>query len=98
MFGDINAAAASQVIQSYSRQVRNCYERQLKQNHTLAGNMSLTLRIGTDGKVSGTRVGGSLRDPTVFACVRNLASSWSFPAPTGGCAVVGQSFSFTPQQ
>jgi len=97
--GDINAAAASEVIQSYSRQVRNCYERQLKSNHTLAGNMSLTLRIGTDGKVTGTHVGGSLRDPTVFACVRNLASSWTFAAPTGGsCAVVSQSFNFTPQQ
>ena len=78
--------------------MRNCYEHQLKQNHTLQGNVSLTLRIGPDGRVSGARVGGSLQDPAVFSCVRNLAQSWQFPQPSGGCVVVGQTFAMRPQE
>ena len=95
--GEINAASAAQVVRSYNRQIRNCYERQLKQNHTLQGNMNVYVRVGQNGQVTGTRVNGSLRSPEVFACVRNLASHWSFPNPTGGCAVVSVPFSFTPQ-
>ena len=96
--GEIPAAAASSVIRANRRQVRNCYERALKQNHTLAGTVSLRLRVGNTGGVTGVHVGGSLRDPAVFACVRNLANSWSFPAPSGGsCAVLAQGFDFTPQ-
>jgi len=97
--GSVPQGAAQGVIREHRRQVRSCYERQLKQNHTLAGNLSLRLKVGPDGSVVATAVGGSLRDPVVFGCVRNLASSWRFPAPTGGnCAVVSAPFAFTPQE
>lgn len=96
--GEVDAAAARRVINQNRRQVRNCYERQLKTNHTLSGSLNLQLKIGRDGSVQGARVGGSLRDPAVFACVRQLAQSWTFPAPTGGnCAVISAPFNMTPQ-
>jgi len=97
--GSIDAAAARQVINQNRRQVRNCYERQLKTNHTLQGSLNLQVKVGSNGRVQAARVGGSLRDPTVFACVRRLAQSWSFPAPEGGnCAVISAPFNMTPQQ
>lgn len=97
--GSIPAAEAQRVIAENRRQVRNCYERQLKTNHSLQGSVSLNLKIGRDGRVAGTQVGGSLRDPAVFSCVRNLAQQWRFPAPTGGsCAVLAAPFSFTPRE
>lgn len=95
--GEISAAAASRVIGENSGAVRACYERALKSNHGLQGRLSLMLQVGASGQVQSVQVGGSLRDPTVFSCVRSVASRWRFPAPTGGCAVVSAPFSFTPR-
>jgi hypothetical protein len=97
--GSIAAAAARAVIAQNQVQVRNCYERALKINNTLEGNLSMTLRVDNRGQVTGTRMGGSLRDPQIFSCVRQLAQSWEFPAPTGGrCAVISAPFNFTPRR
>ncbi len=96
--GSIDPGAARSVVRGYNRQIRNCYERQLKTNHTLQGNMRVMVRVGRNGRVSGTRVNGSLRSPPVFACVRNLANNWQFPEPSGGCAVVSVPFNFSPRE
>jgi len=97
--GNIPAVEARAVIAENRRQVRNCYERQLKTNHTLSGSLSLHLKVGANGQVQATQVGGSLRDPSVFSCVRNLAQSWRFPSPTGGnCAVISAPFNLTPRE
>jgi hypothetical protein len=97
--GNLSPAQAQGVIAENRRQVRNCYERRLKVNHTLQGNLSLRLKINAAGAVEATSVGGSLGDPEVFACVRNLASTWRFPTPQGGsCAVVSVPFNFSPQE
>jgi hypothetical protein len=97
--GEIAAAAARQVIQEHNGQIRNCYERQLKQNPSLEGTMTLSLRVGADGRVSGTQVGGTLRDRDVFACVRGVSSQMRFPAPGGrDCALVQVPFNFSPRR
>lgn len=96
--GSIDAAAAARIIRGYDRQIRSCYERQLKQNHFLQGNMSVMVRVAADGSVAGTRVGGSLRSPPVFACVRGIARTWNFPPTGGGCAVVSVPFNFSPRE
>jgi hypothetical protein len=97
--GDIPAARIQAVVAENRRQVRNCYERALKRNNQLQGSLTLSMKIGRDGNVEATRVGGNLGDQEVFACVRTIASQWRFPVPAGGaCAVVRAPFSFTPQQ
>ncbi len=96
--GNIPVAAIRRIISQERRQVRNCYERRLKVNNTLQGSVNVRVRVGARGNVSAVRVGGSLRDRQVFACVRGLANQWSFPAPTGGrCAVIAAPFSLTPR-
>ena len=89
---------ARSVMAEAGRQVRNCYERQLKSNNTLQGTLTLSVKVGANGSVAATQVGGSLRDNEVFACVRNVAQSLHFAAPVGGaCAVVQQPFNLTPR-
>jgi hypothetical protein len=96
--GDVPTAQIQRIVADNRRQVRNCYERALKRNNQLQGNLTLSMKIARDGSVEATRVGGSLGDPEVFACVRSLAARWRFPNPSGGnCAVVRAPFSLTPQ-
>ncbi len=94
--GDIPGAGA--VMVQYNVQIRNCYERALKSNGVLQGSLNLRLRIGANGAVDGTQVGGSLGDRDVFSCVRAVADRIRFPQVRGGsCAVLAVPFSFTPR-
>ncbi len=94
--GTIPPGDAARVITQ--SQVRACYERRLKQNQLLQGTMSLSMKIDVSGRVVGTKIGGTLRDNETYACVRQVAATWRFPQPRGGCAVVSQPFSFSPRR
>lgn len=97
--GEIDAAKARAVIAENNRQVRACYERALKNNNQLQGKATLQIKVDRHGNVAGARTGGSLGDEKVFACMRQVAESWKFPAPTkGGCVVLSSKFDFSPQQ
>jgi hypothetical protein len=95
--GDLPGAGA--VVRANSVQVRSCYERRLKMNNLLQGDVRLKLKVGAGGKVVATALSGSMHDADVLACMRNLAQSWTFPVPSGGsCAVVQVPFQFSPKQ
>lgn len=97
--GEVAQAEALKVINENRPQIRSCYERRLKVNNILQGDMRLKLKVGTGGRVVATNLSGSLRDQDVFTCVRNIAQHWTFAAPTGGnCAIVAVPFSFSPKQ
>ena len=96
--GDLSRAALQSVIDSNRAQVRNCYERRLKVNNVLQGDLKLKIKVGSNGQIAAASVGGSLKDNEVFGCVRSLAQRWSFPPPSGGgCAVVQVPFQFSPK-
>jgi hypothetical protein len=89
---------APSVMSQAQRQVRNCYERQLKSNNTLRGTVIVSLKVGGAGTVQAVQIGGTLRDNEVFTCVRNVMQALRFTVPSGGtCAVVQQPFNLTPQ-
>ena len=89
---------ATKVINENRAQIRSCYERRLKINNILQGDIRLKLKVGANGKVTATALSGSLHDAEVFSCVRNLAQAWQFAVPTGGnCAVVQVPFQFSPK-
>lgn len=97
--GNIDPARIRSAVAEHSSEVRSCYERGLKANNTLQGTVRIRLKIGANGAVQGTNVGGSLRDNAVFSCVRQVADRWRFPNPTGGaCAVVEIPYSMTPNR
>jgi outer membrane biosynthesis protein TonB len=94
--GDLKGAAA--VINEQRPQVRACYERRLKVNNILQGDLRVKLKVGANGKVMTTNLSGSLQDDEVHSCVRKLAASWSFETPSGGsCAVIQVPFQFSPK-
>jgi len=96
--GDISNAR--RVLAGYRPQFRNCYERALKTNHTLAGTLRLHLLVGAAGEVKDTKVRGTLRSaPEVVSCVSRLARTVRFTAPQGGrCAVISAPFRFSPME
>ncbi|MET0341680.1 MAG: AgmX/PglI C-terminal domain-containing protein [Polyangiales bacterium] len=97
--GDIPAAELQRVTKQEQAAIRACYERQLRNNNQLQGDVQLQVRVGNDGKVAATRVRGNLRDNEVKNCMQGIAKGWSFPAPAGGpCAVFEVPYHFTPKQ
>jgi hypothetical protein len=96
--GDLSRESLQAVIDKNRAQVRNCYERRLKVNNTLQGDLKLKLKIASNGQVSALAVNGTLHDNEVFSCVRQVAQRWSFTPPTeGSCAVVQVPFQFSPK-
>jgi hypothetical protein len=96
--GDLARASLQSVIDSNRAQVRSCYERRLKVNNVLQGDLKLKIKVAPSGSVTATQISGSLKDNEVFSCVRGIASSWKFPPPQNGCAVVQVPFQFSPKQ
>lgn len=89
---------AGRVVLENSAQIRSCYERRLKMNNALQGDLKLKIKIGGNGKVVASQVTGSLHDSEVFTCVKNLAQTWTFGVPAGGsCAVISVPFQFSPK-
>ena len=77
--GNMDRAAAGRALAERRLQFRNCYERRLKVNNTLEGNVSLQVRVGRTGSVTGVQTGGSLRDAQVLSCIRGIAQRIRFP-------------------
>lgn len=96
--GDLDRSALQAVIRQHRAQVRTCYERRLKVNNLLQGEVSLKIKVGANGKVVTTAASGSLTDAEVLSCMRRQAGTWRFPSPTGGkCAVIAVPFQFSPK-
>lgn len=96
--GDLAPAEIRRILGEGQSAVRSCYERQLRNDNQLQGDVALQVKIGNDGKVVATRVRGNM-DGEVKSCMQNVAKSWAFPAPSGGtCAVFEAPFHFMPKQ
>jgi len=96
--GEIDSVKASAIMKDNRRIVRVCYERRLKVDNTLQGTTQLTLRVGSNGRVSGVKIAGTPKDVIFRECVKNAANRWVFPKPQGGsCALLEQPFSLTPR-
>lgn len=96
--GDLDRGALQKVVREHRQQVRTCYERRLKVNNLLQGDVSLKIKVGANGKVSAVAASGSLNDSEVLSCMKRQAQSWRFSVPTGGnCAVIAVPFQFSPK-
>ncbi len=96
--GEITRSAITSVFSQGRGGVTACYERRLKSNNQLEGNVMVKLKISENGNVVAQQVNGSLQDNEVFACIRSVTSQWHFPPPSGGCAVVQAPFNFSRQR
>lgn len=94
--GTIDSKAAAKVFRDYDGGMKKCYERTLKKNPGLEGNVLLTLIINPDGKVKSARAGGNLDNKEVETCVERLAVEMTFPKPEGGAARLVKPYKFSP--
>jgi hypothetical protein len=79
-----------------ARQAHRCYDQALAQNGDLKGNVTLKVKIGSNGSVCAAAVtGNDMGTDTVANCVANtFRSSRSFPAPKGNCAELNVPINF----
>ncbi|MDX2053850.1 MAG: AgmX/PglI C-terminal domain-containing protein [Polyangiaceae bacterium] len=69
-----------------ARQAQGCYERALRQNAMLEGQVRVSVRIAPSGAVcSANVVADQLGDSSVSSCVVQRFRASSFPPPKGGC-------------
>lgn len=95
--GEIAVEDARAVMTANSGAVRFCYESVLRDDPTLAGQLTLSVRVAPDGHVEAVDIGGTLENDRVSACVRDVAYAMRFrEIPDGQCGVVVVPFELRP--
>ncbi|MBN2194271.1 MAG: AgmX/PglI C-terminal domain-containing protein [Polyangiaceae bacterium] len=85
-------------LQAKAGQARSCYQNALRNNSTLQGRMSVSVRIGPDGQVCNAAIASDeLGEPMVSNCVMNLFRAGKFPPPKGGCVDAAVPMNFVPK-
>ncbi len=75
-----------------------CYRAALESQEGLAGEISVSLRIGPDGSLcSASIVSDSVGNAQLASCVKQKMQA-TYPAPKGGCVDQRVTISFKPQQ
>lgn len=93
--GKIDVKAVKRYINTRFGQVRNCYERRLKINPLLEGEVDLNITINTRGKAGAITINkDTVRDPQMLTCVKGVIRSWQLPKPEGGKVVIAKKFTF----
>jgi hypothetical protein len=96
----VNGRLPPEVIQRIVRQqfgrFRQCYEKALTANPTLAGKVTTTFTIRTDGSTEGVSTNSDLADKDVATCVGKVFAILSYPQPEGGVVKVSYPIFFSP--
>ena len=95
--GTLRVLDVRRVVNQALGGIQRCYERQLRNNPTLRGRVSVTFTVTGSGRVSGARAASSF-DPTVGTCVASVVSRLRFPEPEGGAVAFAFPFVFEPGQ
>jgi len=79
-----------------ARQARRCYENELKNDNTLKGRMTVSVRVAANGAMCASTVTNS-DIPQISPCVQQMfRSATALPAPKGGCVDTTVPLSFVP--
>jgi len=86
-------------IRARLRAIQTCYERELRNNPTLAGRVLVRFTIRPTGTVSGASAAeNTTGSPAVAQCVVSTISRFRFnPGPEGGAVTFAYPFVFAPQ-
>ena len=89
--GACDPAAVQRVVKARAAGVRFCYEKQLLRNGDLAGKLTMTWRIGPNGRVEQAYVSDDrLGNRKLAQCVTKQVRRWRFPKPREGAACLIQ--------
>ena len=83
--GFCEARDVLKVVDARQGGIKDCYEKELARNPELQGQVTMTWRLGLDGKVASVIVESStLGSKEVEGCMRRNIERWVFPKPKGG--------------
>lgn len=87
-------------IQSRQHDIRACYERELRQDPTLAGSVRIHLTVEESGSVTGVHwTENTIATPRVADCIVRVIRTFRIrPGPTGGAVTFQFPFVFEPQR
>ena len=94
--GEPNPSLQS-ALSAKAGQSRGCYEKALSHNSTLAGRMTISIKINQMGQVCSAQVKSELNDPLVENCVLQNFRAATLPAPKGGCVDAAVPLYFKPK-
>lgn len=96
--GQVDPNAVARIIRGQIGGIRGCYERELRNNPTLAGRLEMSFTIGASGRITRISAGGPLASssPAVGSCVSSRLRGLVFPTPEGGSVEFSFPFTFTP--
>lgn len=81
-----DSAAVQGALAARARQAQGCYERALRQNAMLEGQIRVSVRVAPSGAVCNASIAADqLGDPSVSSCILQRFRASSFPPPNGGC-------------
>lgn len=96
--GEIDVGGVKRVFDQRHSELQACYERALKADPALAGNVTLTVRIGADGMPLLTRAQSTqLASKAALDCMERATKQWRFPEPQGGTVLINKPYNFTPK-
>ncbi|MEC7520551.1 MAG: AgmX/PglI C-terminal domain-containing protein [Myxococcota bacterium] len=98
--GVFDPSIVTRQIRARIRAIQTCYERELRNNPTLAGRVLVRFTIQPTGTVSNaTAQENTTGSPAVASCVVNTIRRFRFnPGPEGGSVSFAYPFVFAPQQ
>jgi len=77
------------VVRQNRDAIRTCYQRQLRRDPTLGGQVVVRFKIVPDGTVARAEIAeSSLGDVNVESCIREEVQTWTFAEPEGGGHVI----------
>lgn len=88
--------ALSLALRQRGNQARKCYDSQLVNDPTLKVNMTINVKVGTQGGVCGASVKSSSHD-AVGRCVLNYVQRGGYPGGKGCVADLNVPFNFVPR-
>ena len=94
--GTVDPSSVARIIRGQLGGIRSCYERELRNNPTLAGRLNVSFTIGTSGRITTASTSGLPAAPAVGTCVTGRLRGLVFPVPEGGSVGFDFPFTFTP--
>jgi hypothetical protein len=96
--GFLSREQIERVVRRHTRGIRYCYERELQDDVTLEGRITVNWTIGLDGHVSRRTIeSNSMGNRDVESCLLREVGRMRFPEPDGGIVIVSYPFNFRGQ-
>ncbi len=94
--GEVNGDEVARVLRREIGGIRACYERELRNNPTLSGRLTVSFTLSGTGRALNTAASGLPAAPGVGTCVVTRVRGLVFPVVTGGTVDFTFPFTFGP--